>query len=197
MASTTERKARSQGRRGSPSAADRERAASLVDEADELVGSYMEPGRWPQAKTVRRFLADGGLERLLSLYSQAITLDPKEPVYPWNLSSVLRRLGQLELAAAYLKRAIHLGDEQGEREYSSADAYLALAEIAVDVDDADEALVAIARAREAGRARPDTGAYAERLLRELKRHGNGGAPLVELLTASFTESPRPRSSRTS
>ena len=26
-----------------------------------------EPGRWPQAKTVERFLADGRLERLLSL----------------------------------------------------------------------------------------------------------------------------------
>lgn len=197
MGSTNERKARSRGRRGSSSAADRERAASLVDEADELVGSYVEPGRWPLAKTVRRFLADGGLERLLSLYGQAMALDPDEPAYPWNLSSALRRLGQFELAAAYLKRAIHVGGEQGESDYSSADAYLALAEIAVDMDDADEALVAIARARASGRARPNTEAYAERLLRDLKRHGNDGAPLAELLAASFTESPRPRSSRTS
>jgi hypothetical protein len=71
----------------------------LGDEADEFLGEYVAPGRWPQAKTVERFLGDGGLERLLSLYGQAMARDPGEPAYPWNLSSALRRLGQLELAA--------------------------------------------------------------------------------------------------
>ncbi len=155
----------------------------LVNEADELLGEYLDAGRWPQAKTVERFLGNGGLERLLSFYGQAMALDPDEPAYPWNLSSALRRLGQLELAAAYLKRAIRVGEEQGESDYSGADAYLALAEIALDMGDADEALVAIARAREPARARPDTDAYAERLLRELRRHGDGRTSLSELLAA--------------
>jgi tetratricopeptide (TPR) repeat protein len=186
VASTTERKGKSQGRAGKPSAADRRKAASLVDEADELVGGYLEPGRWPQAKTVDRFLSDGGLERVLALYGRAMALDPDELAYPWNLSSALRRLGQLELAASYLKRAIHVGDEHGEADYSGADAYLALAEVALDMGDADEALVAIARALEPGRARTDTEAHAQRLLRELKRDGNGGAPLVELLAPLST-----------
>jgi tetratricopeptide (TPR) repeat protein len=197
VASTTERKARSRGNPSSRSGGGRRRAAELVDEADRLVGEYLEPGRWPHAKTVDRFLADGGLERLLSLYGQAMALDQSEPAYPWNLASTLRRLGQLELAAAFLKRAIHLGDEQGESDYSGAGAYLALAEIALERGDADEALVAIARAREPGRARPDTEAHAERLLHDLKRHDNGGTPLAELLAGPFGGNPGATPSRTS
>lgn len=79
---------------------ERRKAAALVDEADQLVSDVLSPGRWPQARTVRRFLGEGRLERLLSLYSEAIWLDPWEPAYPWNLSSVLRRLCQKELALA-------------------------------------------------------------------------------------------------
>jgi tetratricopeptide (TPR) repeat protein len=183
MASTTERKARSRERATKPTANDRRAAGVLVDEADRLVGEFLEPGRWPQAKTVQRFLADGRLERLLSLYGQAMTLDPREPAYPWNLSSVMRRLGQLELAQAFLTRAIHAGEDQGEPEYSGADAYLALAEIALDMGDSDQALVAIARACEPARARPDTEDYAQRLLRELgsSKRGDGGAHLWDLV----------------
>lgn len=184
MASTTERKARNRERAAEPSAGDRRAAADLVDEADRLVGEVLAPGRWPQAKTVKRFLAEGRLERLLSLYGRAMALDPTEPAYPWNLSSVLRRLGQLELAQAFLARAIHAGEEQDEPDYCGADAYLALAEIAMDAGDDDQALVAIARARESEQPRPDTEAYAERLQRELsssKRSGGSRAPLSELL----------------
>jgi tetratricopeptide (TPR) repeat protein len=183
VASTTERKARSRERATEPTARNRRAAGALVDEADQLVGEFLEPGRWPQAKTVARFLADGRLERLLSLYGQAMALDPTEPAYPWNLSSVLRRLGQLELAQAFMTRAIHAGEDQDEPEYCGADAYLALAEITMDMGDSDQAFVAIARAREPGRARPDTEDYAQRLLRELAspKRGDGGAPLSDLL----------------
>jgi tetratricopeptide (TPR) repeat protein len=184
VASTTRRKARNQERAAEPSARDRRGAAELVDEADRLVGEVLAAGRWQQAKTVERFLAEGRLERLLSLYGRAIALDPTEPAYPWNLSAVLRRLGQLELAQAFLARAIHAGEELDEPDYCGADAYLALAEVAMDAGDSDQALVAIARARESERARPDTEAYAKRLMLELgssRRRGGPRAPLSEVL----------------
>lgn len=183
MASTTERKGRNRERVTRPTAKSRQAADALVDEADQLVGEFLESGRWPQAKTVQRFLADGRLERLLSLYGHAMTLDPTEPAYPWNLSSILRRLGQLELAHAFLTRAIHTSHDQGEPEYSGPDAYLALAEIAMDMGDRDQALLAIARAREPGRTRPDTEDYAQRLLREMPspRRGDDGALLSDLV----------------
>lgn len=182
MAFTTEHKDGSPERRGEPTAADRRAAAELVDEADRLVADVLVPGEWPESETVERFMAEGRLERLLSLYARAMALDSSEPAYPWNLSSVLRRLGQLELSHAYLTRAIRLGEEQGDSDYAGADAYLALAEISIDSGDEDQALVALARAREAAGGREDVKAHSEELLVELSGPGHrGGRPLAELL----------------
>ena len=63
----------------------RERAAvadSLADDADELIGQVLAPGRWPTRLTVDRFLVDDRLERVLALYARAMRLDPDEPATP-------------------------------------------------------------------------------------------------------------------
>lgn len=171
VATTTEHKGRSPERVCEPDETQRRRAAALVDEADRLVSEVLRPGRWPQSKTVERFLDEGRLERLLSLYSHAMSLDPFEPAYPWNLSSVLRRLGQNDLAVAFLTRAIRTGEKAGEDDFHGADAYLALAETAVDMGDWDLALLAVARACDLGEDRDDVGRYARRLLGEIRPHG--------------------------
>jgi tetratricopeptide (TPR) repeat protein len=150
-----------------------------------MAAEVLRPGRWPRATTVQRFLEEGRLERLLSIYVRAMGLDPDEAAYPWNLSSVLRRLGQLELAHAYLLRAIHLGEEQGDADYCGADAYLALAEIAVDSGDDDQALVALARARGAPDACDDVKAHSERLLAELGERSRGDGPSLSALLAKL------------
>lgn len=193
MASTTDPKARNRERPTEPTAADRRAAADLVGEADQLVAEFLEAGRWPQAKTVTRFLSEGRLERLLALYGQAMAMDRSEAAYPWNLSSVMRRVGQRELAQAFLTRAIHTGKEQDDPEYCGADAYLALAEIAMDMGDSDHVLVAIARAREPTRARPDTESYAERLLDELASWSQPAAQ--NRITPHRTLGPRVESGR--
>lgn len=185
MASTTAPKERNRERVAEPSRAARQKAAGLIDDADRLVAEALSPGRWPQAKTVGRFLEDGKLERLLSLYSQAMWLDGTEPAYPWNLSSTLRRLGQYELASAFLTRAIHTASQADDDDFSGADSYLALAEIAVDSSESDAAMLAIARALELGGGRDDIKQSARRLLTELNgdraRGKQAGRSLVRLL----------------
>jgi len=41
------------------------------------------------------------------LYSRAMRLDPDEAAYPWNLASVLNRLGLNDLSLGFMMRAIH------------------------------------------------------------------------------------------
>ena len=181
MATTTGPKGRSREKGLEPSKAQRRKAAALVDEADGLVGEALSPGRWPQAKTVDRFLEDGGLERLLALYSRAMWLDASEPAYPWNLSSVLRRLRQNDLALAFLARAINTGERVNEEDYSGADAYLALAETAIDAEETDLAFVALARAQNLGEGREDVARYARQLLAEVGSKANEESPRRSLL----------------
>jgi tetratricopeptide (TPR) repeat protein len=82
-------------------------AVELVNEADRLVFDILKPGRWPQRRTVERFLGDDRLERVLLLYLRAMRLDPDEAAYPWNLASVLNRLGLNDLSLGFMTRAIH------------------------------------------------------------------------------------------
>ena len=82
-----------------------ERAALLVREADEFMADVLRPGRWPQRRTIERFLDGDRLDRVLALYREAMRLDPLEPAYPWNLASALRRLGLNDLALSFVERA--------------------------------------------------------------------------------------------
>lgn len=81
------------------------RAQELVDEANALVAEVLAPGRWPQARTVERFLEGDRLERMLSPYTLAMAVDPDEVSYPWNLASTLNRLGLNDLARRRRRRA--------------------------------------------------------------------------------------------
>lgn len=55
----------------------------------------------------------------------------------------------------FLTRAIHTGKTVGDDDFCGADAYLALAELAVDSGNHDLAFVAIARARDLGDSRDE------------------------------------------
>lgn len=154
-------------------------AVALVGEADELIAEVLKPGRWPQARTVERFLQGDRLERVLALYGRAMRLDPAEPAYPWNLASTLNRLGLNDLALGFLTRAIHTAEQAGDREWSGADAYLALAEVAIDAGEADIGLTALARAEELGESNGEHG-EVQRLLREIRKRSDDPRPQVSL-----------------
>lgn len=158
----------------------RARAAALVDEADALVAEVLAPGRWPQARTVQRFVEGDRLERVLARYTRAMRLDPDEPAYPWNLASTLNRLGLNHLALGFMAQAIHTAQRAGEEEWSGADAFLALAEIALDAEETDLALTSIARAQELQGNDPARREHARRLLEEVKRSSNDPSPQVSL-----------------
>jgi hypothetical protein len=96
--STDGRGATDSGRAGRREVEARGEAGRLIDDADALVDEVLSTGRWPQEKTVDRFLKGDCLERVLSLYERAMRLDPGEPAYPWNLASTLDRLGLSNLA---------------------------------------------------------------------------------------------------
>jgi tetratricopeptide (TPR) repeat protein len=166
------------GREGKPRDAaprDLERAQELVDEASALIAEVLAPGRWPQARTVERFLEGDRLERVLSLYARAMAADPDEVSYPWNLASTLNRLGLNGLALGFIARAIHLAERGGDEEWSGSAVYLAMAEIAVDAGEPDVALTALARAREM-----ETGAGVDddvaRLLDEIRKSSRDSNP---------------------
>jgi len=122
-------------------------AQRLVGEADELLAAALPPGQWPSSEASERFLAEGNLDQVLALYGRAMRLDSEEPAYPWNLASAVNRLGLNDLAFGFMARAIHLADAGGEGEWSGPDAYLALAEVALDADEIDSTLTALAHAR--------------------------------------------------
>jgi tetratricopeptide (TPR) repeat protein len=106
---------------------------------------------------------------VLSLYDKAMDSDPAEPAYPWNLASSLDRLGVSDLAVAYMRRAIRVAEETGDEEWSGADAYLALADIALRAGDSEIAALAIDNARHL-----DPDAPVGRFQRQLRRQV--GAP---------------------
>lgn len=166
--------------------ADGKRAAELVREADRLIAAALKPGRWPQRRTVERFLEADRLERVLALYSEAMRLDPAEPAYPWNLASALNRLGLNELALAFIERAIRVAEELGDEEWAGAGAHLAWADMATSAGHYDTALVALAKAKNlAGEC---TGAQAaiRRLRDEIERQTRQPRPehaLAEKLEA--------------
>jgi tetratricopeptide (TPR) repeat protein len=147
---------------GSRSAA--EEAARLATQAEEILGGYLEPGAWPASRAARRFLAGGDLERVLSLYMQAMESDPLEPAYPWNLASSLDRLRLPDLALVFIRRAIRVAREAGDLEWAGVDAHLALADIAMRAGESEAARMAIERARGI-----DPDAPVERYLRRLRR----------------------------
>lgn len=176
------RRGRIDGREGRPRVAvpeDLDRAQALVDEASELIAEVLSPRRWPQARTVDRFLEGDRLERVLSLYARAMAADPDEAAYPWNLASTLNRLGLNDLALGFIARAIHLAERAGDEDWSGSDVYMAMAEIAVDAGEPDVALTALARAQEM-----ETGAGDEenvvRLLNEIRVVSRDSNPQASL-----------------
>jgi tetratricopeptide (TPR) repeat protein len=139
-------------------------AVRLANEAERILGRHLKPGRWPSARVAESFREQGDLALVLSLYTRAMESDPAEPAYPWNLASSLDRLGVSDLAIAYMRRAIRVADEAGDREWAGADAHLALADIAIRAGDLDIAELAIDQAR-----RLDPSAPIDRYQRRLRR----------------------------
>jgi tetratricopeptide (TPR) repeat protein len=152
------------GRASAASPARVEEAAHLAEQAEEILGGYLQPGRLPTARVAHRFLRSGDLERVLGLYVQAMEGDPLEPAYPWNLASSLDRLRLPDLALLFIRRAIRVAREAGDLEWAGADANLALADIAIRAGEPETAEIAIDQAH-----RIDPGAPVERYLRRLRR----------------------------
>jgi tetratricopeptide (TPR) repeat protein len=144
-----------------------EAAARLAEQAEEVLGGYLEPGQWPTARAARHFLASGDLERILSLYMQAMEGDPLEPAYPWNLASSLDRLSLPELALVFVQRAIRVAREAGDREWAGADAHLAWADIAIRAGEPETAEAAIEQAHSI-----DPSAPVERYLHRLRHESS-------------------------
>jgi len=136
----------------------RRAALASVREAERILARYLRPASLPRKETRRRFVESGDLERVLVLYTRATDLDPKEPAYPWNLASSLRRLDEPQLALAFLEQAIRVAEETGDTEWADAYAYIGWADVALAARQFDVALVALARARTQAR---DEGALSE------------------------------------
>jgi tetratricopeptide (TPR) repeat protein len=163
------------GRVSAGSSAAVDEAARLAEQAEEILGGYLHPGRWPTARIARRFLQSGDLERVLGLYTRAMESDPYEPAYPWNLASSLDRLRLANLALTFIRRAIRVAEETGDREWAGADAHLAWADIAIHAGEPETAEIAIERAR-----RIDPHAPFERYLRRLRRESASGSEDLEI-----------------
>lgn len=177
MATTRERVGSVRERGAKSNKETRAEAVELVSAADELVAEVLQPGRWPQRRTVERFMEDDRLERVLALYGRAIRLDPDEPAYPWNLSATLSKLGLSDLALAFMTRAVHVAERVGDEEWSDFDAHVALAELAVDAGEPEMALMAIVRAQELGETQ-DGKADLERLLKSVEAFVDDAKPRI-------------------
>lgn len=140
-----------------------EPAASCAEQADEILGGYLRPGGWSTTGTAQRFVASGDLDRVLSLYLRAMEHDPTDAAHPWNLASSLDRLQLSDLALPFIRRAIRVADDTGDREWAGADAYLALADIAINAGQYGIAQAAIGQAHNIDPAAP-----AERYRRRLR-----------------------------
>lgn len=130
-------------------------------EADALLASLKR--EWPSKRQVSHFLAAGNLERVLSLYSVAMTSDSDDPAIPWNLSGALARLGLLDLAVTYRARAIRLAERTGHDELSDAAAYLALADLALADDQYEIARASVSQAAILDPADEDVDALRRRI----------------------------------
>jgi Flp pilus assembly protein TadD len=98
------------------------RAAALerlgrVEEADPIFRELVEedPGNAAAANYLGYSLADRGLEldEALKLISRAVALDPENPAYLDSLGWVHYRLGDLEQAEYWLRRAVGFGGNDG------------------------------------------------------------------------------------
>jgi tetratricopeptide (TPR) repeat protein len=178
--STDGHEGKGRGKPDRPSEAARDEAAELVDAADALIEEVLSPGRWPQTKTAERFLEGDRLQRVLSLYEQAMRLDPAEPAYPWNLASTLNRVGVHDLAIGYMARAIQVAGEVGDDEWAGVDAYLGLAEIALEAGETDLALTALASALEAAPGNRDVQKATGALLKSISEATGDSRPHVAL-----------------
>lgn len=127
----------------------------------------MGAGELPAPEAGDRFLAEGGFARLLALYGEAMRLDPDEPAYPWNFGAALRRLGMSDLALVFISRAVEVSRRTGDDEWLGPAANMAVAEAALDADQPEVALLALARAREDGDLTASDRRQADRLLEEL------------------------------
>jgi tetratricopeptide (TPR) repeat protein len=155
------------------------KAQALIGDADDLLAGVVAPGEWPTPDAVEAFLGKGILDRVLSLYGQAMRLDPMEPSYPWNLASALNRLGINDLALGFMLRAINAAGSNGDEEWSGLDAQLALAEVAIDAGDYDFALTALAHAQAAG-PDADGGAQINELLETVRAERDDPHPQASL-----------------
>lgn len=151
-----------------------EQALRFVEEADLLVSEVLPGSRWPQRRTIERFLATDRLERVLALYSRAMRLDPDEPAYPWNLAGVLSRLGLNDLALSHVERAIAVAARTGDQEWAGAGAYLAWAETALLAGQEEVALVALAGAAKLAAPGSAAESAVKRMVRDLAT-GKGDA----------------------
>src|SRR5215211_5073989 len=155
-------------------------ALELVQEADTLIAAILRPGRWPQRKTVQKFMEDNRLEKVLTLYTAAMELDPDEPSYPWNLASTLRRLGLNDLALAFIERALRVGTRVEPEEWSTPGIYLAWADTAIEAGQYDVALIPIAHAMKMKEEHPDVVPSAKQLRRVIKRNKQSKNPAKDL-----------------
>ncbi len=151
------------GRASASSHSQIEDSVQLADQAEEIFARYLDPGSWPTAQVAQVFRGSGDLERVLSLYSQAMANDPREPAYPWNLASSLDRLQLSDLALIFLRRAIRVAEDTGDSDWAGADAHLALADVAMRAGEPEMAEIAIEKARKI-----DPSAPVERYVRQLR-----------------------------
>jgi Flp pilus assembly protein TadD len=127
---------------------DRTRAAELVSRAESAIAAVLAPDEWADAQTARHITTTDNFEAAFLQYLRAMELAPDEPAYHWNLSYLLNRLGQHDLATTFLMRAIQVAQEVGDDEWADADAHLALADTAIRSGRDTIALLAIRRAVE-------------------------------------------------
>jgi tetratricopeptide (TPR) repeat protein len=151
-----------------------EEALERVQEAETLISDVLRPGRWPQRRTVQKFMEDNRLQKVLTLYTAAMELDPDEPSYPWNLASTLRRLGLNDLALAFIERAIRIGMKVEPEEWNTPGTYLAWADTAIEAGQYDVALIPIAHAMRMKEDHPDVVTSVRQLLRVIKRNNRLG-----------------------
>lgn len=156
------------------------RAESFARHAEKVISEVLGAGRWPRSQTVEKFIESGRLEKVLILYTAAIELDPDEPAYPWNLASTLRRLGLNDLALAFIERAVRVGRRIDPAEWATPGTYLAWADVAIDAEQYEVALIPIARALKENRDHPDVVASAKALVEIIKRKKGSSNPAQDL-----------------
>src|SRR4051812_43324080 len=137
----------------------------LVEEADGLLSRVLTGPRGPARAAVKSFLETGALERVLTLYAQAMREHPLASAYPWNLASSLDRLGLSDLALPYMGHAVRGAEAQGDDEFGGPHAHVAWAEIAINADQPELAEVLLKQARALDPSLP-----VERYERKLRRN---------------------------